>query len=180
MTRNSTQQIIKKKNYCIHRDGINCLYCNQPNNDKCVLDHLDGNPKHDYLENYAVVHQACNIKKIQSIDYQIIAKEKKRDNELAPFIPIEDKTDTEATTEIKINKSNFDITKQLITEIIQTDNSMSWNDALYGSAMKCKELTGYGSVQCIRNYLKMLTSPCGKFMITQNESREKIIVKRVN
>jgi len=158
------------------RDGPNCFYCRKeyPN----VLEHLDDNRNHNTLENFVLSHQTCNVAKNHNLDYQIMAQDKLKQNELAPFIPIEDNESEEASTEIKISKNSFDITEQYLSEKILTDDSISWHDALYGSVYQCKKKTGYGSVQCIRNYLYILTSPEAPFMKTKNENKKPIIVRR--
>lgn len=93
-------------------------------------------------------------------------------------IPIEDNKSEEASTEIKISKNSFDITEQNIAEKTLTDGKISWHDALFGSTYQCKKKTRYGSVQCIRNYLYILTSPDAPFMKTKDENKKPIIVRR--
>ena len=158
------------------RDGPNCFYCKkeQPN----ILEHLDDNRDHNILENFVLSHQTCNVAKKNNFDYQVMAQDKSNQNKLTPFIPIEDNTSEEVSTEIKISKTNFEITEQYLSEKILTDDSITWHDALYGSTFKCKKLTGYGSVQCIRNYLYILTSPESPFMKTKDKNKKPIIVRR--
>lgn len=163
---------------CKQRDGEICLYCKKPLGKKYVLEHLNDDRSDNRLENFCLAHPSCNVAKKYHADYQILAKEKLLENESALFIPIEDKTDDEASTEIKISKNNFDIVEQYLSEKIVLDEKISWDDALYGATYKCKKLTGFGSVQCIRNYLKILTSSESKFMQTKDESKNKIIVRR--
>jgi len=166
--------------YCIQRDGLDCLFCRKeiPANQRCVLDHLNGNRKDNRLENYARTHQSCNVAKKYNHDYEIIAQDKLRENEQSLFIPIEDNESEEASTEIKISKNSFDVTEQYLSEKILIDNSISWHDALYGSVYQCKKKTGYGSVQCVRNYLYTLTSDCAPFMKAKDENKKPIIVRR--
>jgi len=95
------------------------------------------------------------------------------------FIPVEDNESEETSTEIKISKNSYDITEQYVTEKILTDNRISWHDALYGSVYQCKKKTGYGSVQCVRNYLYTLTSPEAPFMVVKDENGKKMIQRRV-
>ena len=158
------------------RDGPNCFYCKKerPN----ILEHLDDNRNHNTLENFVNSHQVCNVAKKFNIDYEVMAQDKLKQNQLTPFIPTEDNESEEASTEIKISKNSYDITEQYLAEKILTDGSITWHDALYGSVYKCKKLTGYGSVQCVRNYLYTLTSPEGPFMKTKDENKKPIIVMR--
>jgi len=158
------------------RDDENCLYCKKPNPN--VIDHLNNNPNDNRLENYAKAHQSCNIAKAYNTDYSIIAQTKLKENELSLFIPVEDNTPDEVSSEIKISKNNFEIIEQYISEIIKLENKISWDDALYGGTYKCKKITGYGSPQCTRNYLKILTSSSAPFIQTKDDNKKKIIVKR--
>ena len=171
---------IQFSKWCHQRDGNNCLYCGKPLDSRKVLEHLNDNRQDNRLENFVNAHQKCNIAKSYNTDYQILAKEKLLENESALFIPIEDKTDDQASTEIKISKNNFEIVEQYLSEKIVLDDKISWDDALHGSAYKCKKLTGFGSVQCIRNYLKILTSSEAPFMQTKDENKNKIIMRRAN
>jgi len=180
VTRKSSQKQNRITNsYCIQRDGLNCLLCNItiPRSQACVIDHLNDKPNDDMLENRARCHQKCNIDKINNIDYQVIADDKRRNNLLHPFIPKEDETE-EVSSEIKISKSNFDITEENIMEKVLVDGSVLWHDALYGSVYKCKKITGYGSVQCVRNYLYTLTSEYSPLMKSKDQSGKSIIIKR--
>lgn len=158
------------------RDGPNCFYCEKekPN----ILEHLDDNRNHNTLENFVNSHQTCNVAKKFNIDYQVMAQDKLRQNQLTPFIPTEDNTLEEASTEIKISKTNFEIIEQYLSEKILTDGFVTWRDALYGATYKCKRLTGFGSVQCTRNYLYILTSPEAPFMKTKDKNKKPIIVRR--
>jgi len=163
---------------CKERDGDNCLYCVKPLGKKFILEHLNSKRTDNRLENYALAHQHCNLLKAHNTDYDLIAQAKLKENETNLFIPTEDNESEEASTEIKISKNNFEITEQYLSEKILTDDSITWHDALYGSTFKCKKLTGYGSVQCIRNYLYILTSPESPFMKTKDKNKKPIIVRR--
>jgi len=107
-----------------------------------------------------------------------MAKEKLLQNQLTPFIPIEDNESEEASTEIKISKTNFEIQEQYLLEKILTDGFITWHDALYGATYKCKKLTGHGSVQCTRNNLYTLTTAEAPFMKTKDKNKKPIIVRR--
>ena len=169
---------IQMSRWCKQRDGDNCLYCVKPLGKRYILEHLDDNRNHNTLENFVNAHQHCNVAKKNNFDYQVIADDKRKQNELTPFIPIEDNSSEEASTEIKISKTNFEITEQYLSEKILTDGFVTWHDALYGATYKCKKLTGYGSVQCTRNNLYTLTSPEAPFMKTKDKNKKPIIVRR--
>lgn len=73
----ATKKKIVKRDYLVGRDGTNCLYDNLPLDlEHCVIDHLDNNPENNNDWNLALVHQKCNIDKIENYDYQFIAKKK--------------------------------------------------------------------------------------------------------
>lgn len=160
-----------------------CLYCKEPFEqlEDAIFEHLNNNRLDNRLENLALSHQSCNIKKATYLDYQIIANEQLRKNEdqvLSERKNIEDRTPSDASTEIQINQSNYSIVKQFLEERINTDGSIEYSEALNSAVYKCKSLTEHGSHQSIRGYIATLTSMIGPFMITRDENKKKIIVKR--
>jgi hypothetical protein len=164
--------------------GFNCLYCRLPlTTDNMIYEHLNGKRTDNRLENLALAHQSCNIKKIDNFDYQIIANEQLKRNEDQMFLreknQLEEKSPLDASTEININVTNSDIAEQFLMEKINTDDSVLFSEALDSLVFLCKKKTGHGSHQAIRNYIKALVSEVGPFMITKNEEKKKIIVKRV-
>jgi|SRR3990172_6015171 len=164
--------------YCKQRDGDNCLYCKKPLGKRYVLEHLNDDRTDNRLENFCLAHQSCNIAKAYNADYQIISKEKLKENESALFIPVEVNTDDEASTEIKINQRSSEILEQYVAEKIAVDGKINQDDALYSATYKCKKLTGHGSIQCMRNYLRILTCAEGPFMVVLDDNKKKIIVRR--
>ena len=164
--------------WCLQRDGETCIYCGKSLDSRKVLEHLNNDRNDNRLENFVNAHQACNIAKAFNMDYQILAQEKLKQNESALFIPLEDHTDDQASTEIKISKNNFDITEQYILEKITLDGKINKDEAINSSVFRCKKLTGYGSIQCIQNYIKILTCAEGPFMEALDDNKKKIIVKR--
>ena len=90
----------------------------------------------------------------------------------------EDLSHQEASTEIDINQKNFELTKKFLFERIKVDGSMTYSNALNSCAFYCRGKTGHGSQQAIRNYLDMLTSDVGPFMIARDDNNKKIIVLR--
>lgn len=166
----------------IRDDGFNCLYCKQPLTTKdFIYEHLNDNRKDNRMENIVLAHHSCNIKKATYTDYKIIASEKLTDNESKLFVrenipmPVEAK---EVSTEIEINVTNYEITEQFLQEKIMTDGSIEFTDALNSIGYLCHKKTGHGSPQSVRNYINLLASSVGPFMITKNEEKKKIIVKR--
>ena len=126
-----------------------------------------------------VACQSCNIKKISDFDMQIQAKDKLKENEDGNFVR-EIKPEVKMpTSEIDINMSNSEITRQYLEEVINTDGSITFSDALNSCAFLCKDKTGHGSQQAIRNYIQMLTSSVAPFMVILDEKRRKLSLKEV-
>ncbi len=166
----------------IHRDGgFKCFYCNQILSSKRFsFDHLNNNRTDNRLENLVLCHQSCNIKKISYLDYQIIAKEKLRKNE-EEFSGREEKnpnTHFDYTSEIGINIGTYDIVESYLKNETTTDGHVLFNDALYSIVYLCKQKMGHGSEQAVRRHLNTLTSSVAPYLITRNESNQKIIVGR--
>ena len=163
----------------IQRDGgFTCWYCKKELKDQYIYEHLNSNRQDNRIENLVLACQSCNIKKITDFDMQIRARDKLKENEDGNFVR-EIKPEVKMpTSEIDINMSNSEITRQYLEEVINTDGSIPFSDALNSSAFLCKDKTGHGSQQAIRNYIQMLTSSVAPFMVILDEKKKKIIVKR--
>jgi hypothetical protein len=166
-----------------HDGGFRCFYCKgELEPDNYVYDHLNDNRHDNRIENLVLSCQSCNIKKISSFDIKILAKEKLKENEDKNFvgekIRLPDTSPHQVSTEIEINVSNYQITEQYLTERINTDGSLPYNEALNSAAFLCKTKTGHGSQQSIRNYIDLLTSEAGPFQVVRDDNKKKIIVKR--
>ncbi|MGI0027823.1 MAG: hypothetical protein ACREAD_08300, partial [Nitrosopumilaceae archaeon] len=74
---------------------------------------------------------------------------------------------------------NYPIVEQFLKERINTDGFIDYKEALYACVYKCKSMTGHGSSQSVREYIATLTSILGPFIVTKDEKKKKIIVKRV-
>ena len=168
--------------FLIERDGgFLCWYCKISLKEDYIYEHLNSNRTDNRSENVVLACQSCNIKKINDIDMRLKAADKLKENEDKNFVrerKIEEKQNP--TTEIDINMSNYDITKQHLTEIIGTDGSVPFSNALNSCTFLCKEQTSHGSQQAIRNYIAILTSDVGPFMIIRDSKNKKIIVKRTD
>jgi len=165
----------------VRRDGgFKCFYCRCNLCDKkWIFEHLDNNPMHSYIENIVLACQSCNVKKKDDCDMQILALEKIHRNEESNFVcERESEETTTFSNEIEINKQNFEITQQYLTEIIETDGSIEYKDAVNSVAMLCKKKTGHGSTPSVREYLNMLASREGPFDIVKDDKKKRIIVKR--
>ncbi len=167
----------------IKRDGENCLYCGKKLNHRThIYEHLNDNRDDNRIENTVLACQSCNNKKPYDSEMQKLALEKLKVNEKSNFMRernLEDEINShEASTEIEINVSNFDITEQYISDVVNCDGYIGYSDALNSCVALCKEKTGHGSQQSVRNYIAALTSTLGCFEITRDENRKKIILRR--
>lgn len=168
----------------IERDGgWNCYYCKQSLTFQSTrLEHLNNNRNDNRLENLVLACQSCNIKKISDCDYRIMATNKLQKNEdeffLRARISVSGNISKEASTEIEINTSNFEITERYLSESIAANGSVEYSDALNSCVYLCKKTTGHGSQQSVRNYFATLTSSVGLFEIIRDDAKRKVIVRR--
>ena len=168
----------------LRRDGgFNCFYCRcNLLNITWIYEHLDNNPTHSYVENIVLSCQSCNVKKKNDFDMQLLALEKKTQNEKSNYSCEREKIERSGPTlspEMDANQQNFEITKQYVSEIIETYGSIEFKDALDSAAYTCFEKTGTGSQVSVRRYLDALCSLAGPFKIVDNENKKRVIVKRI-
>ena len=159
--------------------GLKCFYCDVyfKGNDY-IYEHLDGNREHNIIENIRLAHQSCNIKKIHSPEYQIMAKEElHRQNEMCLSERKSDTHDKEKS-EIEINILCRNYTKQIISEHIDTDGPILYTVTLWSIVNDLNEKYNCGSEAAIRRHLNALTSETGKFKIIKNDSGKRVIVRR--
>jgi len=173
-------QKIFKRDLLIQRDSLNCIYCTEKiNPNDCDIDHLDNNPKENELWNLVLTHHKCNCEKRKNTDYDLIAHDKINLNQSQIFVPkLEDNSPLEASTEIQININSRQIAERYITEQIQINSSLEYQNALNSITFLCNEKTGHGSQQSTRNYISSLTCSIAPFMISKNDEGKRIIVRR--
>lgn len=170
--------------YLLERDGGHyCFYCKFPLSiETQVYEHLNSNPQDNRPENLVLSCQSCNVKKDKDFDLIFLAKKKLRENESKLFIQknkfLEEHNTQQASTEIDINQANSAITEQYIDEKLAVEESLVYTKALNSCAFTCRKRTGHGSQQSVRNYIDMLACDEGPFMISKNDEKKKIIVKR--
>ena len=166
-------------------NGFVCFYCGcELEIDAFLYEHLDNDRNHNEIENIVLACIPCNNKKPSNKEMCEKAIKKLKENENSNFMSerkISGKIHTqEASTEIEINVSNFDIVYQFISEVVNTDGSISLKEAINSGAYLCKKKTGHGAPSTVRNYIGMLVSDAGPFKINQNENKKKVIVKRTD
>ena len=181
MTRSLTQSL--KQKYLpilIKRDhGFICLYCKEPLTGEYIFEHLNGNRHDNRIENIVTSHQKCNIEKIESMEYQLMADEKLLQNEELGLHYLEDGTaHEENSSEIEINKILYNFTKQYITEKIALEGKYSFDDAISELPYLCQERFGHGSEATIRRYLKQLTCKASEWQVIKDDKNKKWITKR--
>ena len=181
MTKSLTQTL--KQKYLpilIKRDkGFVCLYCKEQLTDEYIFEHLDDNRNHNEIENIVLAHQSCNIKKIDYIEYGLVAEDKLKENQEMGLYYLEDESAHEQnSSEIEINKALFNFTEQYIAEKIVTDVNISFDDAITELPYLCQKRFGHGSEQSVRRYVKQLTCKASEWQVVRDDKNKKIICKR--
>jgi len=165
----------------ITHDGFICLYCsNSLTGKNWIYEHLDDDPMNNVRENIALSCQSCNNKKPHHSTMKQIALNRKRENEksMSTRAGASEVSSPSFNPELDISQSNFEITFQYLSEIISTDDFIDFKSAVDSSVMLCRKNTGTGSQTAVRRYVDALVSKEGPFMVTQNNKKVKIIVRR--
>ncbi len=181
MTKSLTQSLKQKfLPTLINRDkGLFCFYCKEPLKGEYIFEHLNSNRHDNRIENIVTSHQKCNIDKIKNLEYQLMADEKLAQNEELGLKYLEDSTaHEENSSEIEINKTLYNFTKQYITEQIALDGKYSFNDAISELPYLSQERFGHGSEMTTRRYIKQLTSKVSDLQIIKDDKNKKWICKR--
>jgi len=166
-------------------EGFVCWYCKKPLFFfKYIFEHLDDDRTHNEFENFVISCSSCNKRKVDDAEMKQRAFQKLDQNKNSDYLRerkhLIDELTTEASPEIEINIACTDITKQFITEKVESDGFILKSEALYCSVYLCREKTGHGSTQSCREYIKILTCEVAPFKIVRDENNRKIIVKRCN
>ena len=164
----------------IQRDGgFNCFYCKEALTPEYVYEHLVKRSDPQMI-NIVLSCQPCNIKKINNIDYQLMAQEKFKQNEEAGLKYLEDtESHKQYSSEIEINKILYSFHKQYISERIASDGQYLFDDAIAELPYLCQERFDHGSEITTRKYIKQLTSKVTKWQVVKDDKGKKIICKRV-
>jgi len=169
----------------INRDGYSCYLCSIEFKDpkEVRLEHLEnGMPLKNDLDNLALAHQSCNIKKANDIDAYIdIIEAKQESNKTAIYVRERKPSKKSASSEIEISNACYSITEKYLIDEILAYGWIDYTEALPSIVYLCKKRTGHGSNVQIRNHLSTLTSKEAPFMIekiTIEKKKKKIIRKR--
>ena len=159
--------------------GFTCFYCKEHlGANDYIYEHLDGDRQHNDIGNIRLAHQRCNIKKIHSPEYQVIARDE-LERESEKCLRERKNEDSEHyTTEIEISIQCRNYTKKFLDEHITTDGSILYSDALWSIVNDLNEKYNHGSEQAVRRYLNALCSMTGKYMIIKNDDGKREIVRR--
>ncbi len=159
--------------------GFICIYCKLPlGPDDYIYEHLDGDRQHNDIGNIRMAHQKCNIHKINSPEFQIIARNELEKESEKCLRERKNEDSEHYTTEIEINIQCRLYTKQFLDEHIATDGSILYSDALWSIVNDLNEKYNHGSEQAVRRYLNALCSMTGKYMIIKNDDGKREIVRR--
>lgn len=185
----SQKEKIKIWEQLVERDGgYHCFYCNKPfTEERPILEHLNDSRNDNRLDNLVLSCQSCNIKKIKDPILDELSFSKLEMNENQIYVGEKNlkkitskKSDYQnGSKEIEINEKNYDLTKNYISDRVSSWESVEFKDVLDSCVYLCKETTGHGSHQSVRNYISTITSTMGPFEIIKNDQRKKVIVKRV-
>ena len=150
-------------------DPYCCFYCHYEfkNVKECWLEHLDDDRTNNNPDNIVFTCRRCNVKKTHDESMRVQAREKLRVNQMMNYVrdwKELQKLQTHSTEQIDINKSNCDITLQWLEEELPLgeSNRVLLKTAVDTITFECKDRTGHGSQQSIRNYIDYLTSSAPK------------------
>jgi len=170
---------LRIKDLHIQEDGTKCVYCDSELDlENCVIAHMDNNPKNNNDWNHALSHAQCNIEAIDNFDYHLRAQERIRLNHSKIYAPRIEIKNENVSTEVDINVTNRQLTKQKLTEWTIDRQQIDHNESMNSITYLCTELTGHGSQKCVRDYIAALCSTAGPFMIVKDENGKKMIQRR--
>ena len=176
----------KLHTFLVERDGYRCFYCKKGFKSvrDPIIEHLNDDETDDREDNLVLAHQSCNIiKATEKGDkkYLNMAEDKLIDNEKHLYVGesfLKENSKDEASTEIKISKSCFDITEKYITDGVLANGWVVYKETMHSIVYLCKKQTSYGSEQQIRSHIFTLTSPVAPFQIVKDPKTKKKIIKK--
>jgi len=173
----TSKEKIRIRERHIREDDLDCCHCKvrvDPTN--FVIAHLDGEDKNNAEWNHHPSHQSCNIAVIneKNYDYKLNAQEIIKRNRAKVYAPRIEIKNENVSTEVDINVTNRQLTKQKLTEWTIDGQKVELNEALNSITYLCTELTGHGSQKCVREYINMFCSSAGPFMIVKEDGKKMI------
>ena len=164
-------------------DPYCCFYCHYEfkNVKECWLEHLDDDRTHNNPDNIVFTCRRCNAKKQHDESMRVQAREKLRINQMMKYVrdwKELQKLQKEPSESVAINQSNCDTTVQWLEERLPlgSSNIVLVKEAVDTITFECKDKTGHGSQQSIRNYIDYLTSsaPKAPFEIFKQDNKRYI------
>ena len=168
-------------------DSYRCFYCHYEfkSVQECWLEHLNDDRTDNNPDNLVFTCRKCNSKKQHDESMKVQAREKLRVNQLMNYVrdwKELQKLQTHSTEQIDINESNCNTTVQWLEERLPlgTSNTVLLKEAVDTITFECKNKTGHGSQQSIRNYIDYLTSsaPKAPFEIFKGEDGKRYIRRK--
>jgi len=166
-------------------DAYSCFYCHYDfkNVEECWLEHLDDDRTNNTPDNIVFTCRSCNVKKQHDESMRVQAREKLRVNQMMNYVrdwKELQKLQKESSEAVAINESNCNTTIKWLERrlVIDSETSMTvlLKEAVDTITFECKDKTGHGSQQSIRNYIDYLTSsaPKAPFEIFKQDNKRYI------
>ena len=172
-------------------DSYCCFYCQYEfkNIKECWLEHLDDDRTNNTPDNIVFTCRSCNVKKQHDESLRVQAREKLRVNQMMNYVrdwKELQKLQKESSEAVAINESNCNTTIKWLERrlVIDSETSMTvlLKEAVDTITFECKDKTGHGSQQSIRNYIDYLTSsaPKAPFEIFKQDNKRYIRRKQLD
>ena len=167
----------------IMRDGkFACWYCEKEflSLSDYLYDHLNNSRQDNRIDNLVLACSTCNNKKPHDIEMRVIAIDKLHENEVSNYMREKNlsKTAKKEDTEVQISVENYTLAKLWLIKEIDSREYVLFSEALDCVSFDCREKTGHGSQQSVRQYINTLTSRVAPFEIIKNDKGKKIIRRR--
>ena len=124
--------------------------------------HLNENRDIDELYNKVLAHNICNIHASKNIEWLVISQDKLKWNIEHPPTFEQIKMAEESLLRdgvgimIDLNVIHSKICEEIIKEKLSVEPLWKYTDCLVECVWQCKQKTGHGSLQSIRNYVDVL------------------------
>lgn len=156
-----------------------CWYCKKEflSLSDYLYDHLNNNRQDNRIDNLVLACRTCNNKKPHVIEMCVLALDKLSENEISNYMREKNlsKTAKKEDTEIQISVENYTLAKLWLIKEIDSRGYVLFSEALDCISYECREKTGHGSQQSVRQYINTLTSKVAPFEIVKNDKGKKII-----